>query len=30
VLDAGKPHTLLTRAEVLQSFSDDLPEVQTK
>jgi len=30
VLDAGKPHTLLTRAEVLQSFSDNLAEVQAK
>ena len=30
VLDAGKPHTLLTRAEVLQSFSGNLAEVQAK
>ena len=30
VLDAGKPHTLLTRTEVLQSFSDNLAEVQAK
>ncbi len=30
VLDAGKPHTLLTRAEVLLSFSDNLAEVQAK
>ena len=30
VLDAGKPHTLLTRAEVLQSFSGNLAEVQPK
>jgi len=30
VLDAGKPRTLLTRAEVLQSISDNLAEVQAK
>ena len=30
VLDAGKPHTLLTRAEVLLSFSGNLAEVQPK